>query len=217
MAAKQNIPTFVRGILQKLQLKTRQYCNLNVTQAFGNDSISYTFMDCKGVSATYQMIGTHNKNVPIVTIREGFNLYASIGYAIVGKKKKPVVSNISFQVFDMERLLFRAEWAEAPKEDKEHPQPHWHFHPYSQSETMEEKQPKGFADTLQSGFMNTLDEEEKMEKIDIADMHLTMDYNIASDPYEKVWDETRIQEWAYKTIDTLFEELDFVINKGHRV
>ena len=190
---------------------------MNVIQAFGNDSISYTFMDCKGVSATYQMIGTHDKNVPIVTIREGFNLYASIGYAIVGKKKKPVVSNISFQVFDMERLLFRAEWAEAPKEDMQHPQPHWHFHPYSQSETMEEKQPKGFAETLQSDFMNTLDEEEKMEKIDIADMHLTMDYNIASDPYEKVWDETRIQEWAYKTIDTLFDELDFVINKGHRV
>ncbi len=217
MAAKQNIPTFVRSILQKLQLKTRQYCNLNVTQAFGNDSISYTFMDNNGAFATYKMIGTHDKYVPIVTIREGFNLYASIGYAIVGKKKMPVVSNISFQVFDMERLLFRAEWAEAPKEDKQHPQPHWHFHPYSQSETMEEKLPKGFADTLQNGFMNTLDEEEKMEKIDIADMHLTMDYNIASDPYEKVWDETRIQEWAYKTIDTLFEELDFVINKGHRV
>ena len=217
MAAKQNIPTFVRSILQKLQLKTRQYCNLNVTQAFGNGSVSYTFMDNNGASATYKMIGTHDKYVPIVTIREGFNLYASIGYAIVGKKKKPVVSNISFQVFDMERLLFRAEWAEAPKEDKQHPQPHWHFHPYSQSETMEEKQPKGFADTLQSGFMNTLDEEEKMERIDIADMHLTMDYNIASDPYEKVWDETKIQEWAYKTIDTLFDELDFVINKGRRV
>ena len=42
-----------------------------------------------------------------------------------------------------------------------------------------------------------------------------MDYNIASDSYERPWDETRVQEWAYKTIETLFEELDFVINKGH--
>ena len=217
MAAKQNIPTFVRGILQKLQLKIGQYCNLDVRPEFGNDSISYTFMDSNGASATYRLIGTHDKYVPIVTIREGFNLYASIGCARMGKKKKPVVSSISFQVFDIERLLFRAEWAEEPKDDKQHPQPHWHFHPYSQSEAMEEKQPKRFADILQSGFMNTLDEEEKMEKIDIADMHLTMDYNIASDPYEKVWDETKIQEWAYKTIDTLFDELDFVINKGHRV
>ena len=69
---------------------------------------------------------------------------------------------------------------------------------------------------MESGFLNTLDEEEKKERIDITDMHLTMDYNIASDSYEKVWDETRIQEWAYKTIDTLFEELDFVISKGHK-
>ena len=78
-----------------------------------------------------------------------------------------------------------------------------------------EKQPKRFEETLQSGFINTLNEEEKTEKIDIADMHLTMDYNIASDSYERPWDETRVQEWAYKTIETLFEELDFVINKGH--
>lgn len=69
---------------------------------------------------------------------------------------------------------------------------------------------------MQGGFQNTLDEEEKKERIDIADMHLTMDYNIASAPYEKSWDETRVQEWAFKTIDTLFEELDFVISKGHK-
>lgn len=48
-------------------------------------------------------------------------------------------------------------------------------------------------------------------------MHLTMDYNIASDSYEIAWDETRLLEWAYKTIDTLFNELEFVISKGHKV
>ena len=51
------------------------------------------------------MVGTHDKYVPIIAIREGFNLYASIGYTINGKQKKPVVSSVSFQVFDMERLL----------------------------------------------------------------------------------------------------------------
>lgn len=216
MAAKQNTPTLVRGVLQKLKVRIGGYCNLNVRETYSKDSVSYTIMDYNASSATFQMVGTHDKYVPIVAIQEGFNLYASIGYTNMGKRKNPVVSSVSFQVFDMERLLFRAEWAEEPKEDMPHPQPHWHFHPYSQSDTKEEKQPKRFEDTLQGGFLNTLDEEVKKERIDIADMHLTMDYNIASDSYERPWDETRVQEWAYKTIDTLFDELDFVINKGHK-
>lgn len=217
MAAKQNKPALVRGVLQKLKGKIRQCCNLDVKETFGNDSVSYTFMDYNANSATYQMRSTHDKPVPIIAIREGFNLYASIGYTIMGKQRKPIVSSVSFQVFDMERLLFRAEWTEMPKKDMPHPQPHWHFHPYSQKGIKEEKQPKKFEDILQSGFLEDLDKEEEKERIDIADMHLTMDYNIASNPYEIVWDETRIQKWAYKTIDTLFDELDFVINKGHKV
>lgn len=216
MAAKQNTPTLVRDVLQKLKGRIGQHENLNMEEEYGSNSISYTLRDYNASSATFQMVGTHEKYVPIVAIREGFNLYASIGYTNMGKKKKLVVSSVSFQVFDMDRLLFRAEWTEEPKKDMLHPQPHWHFHPYSQSEIKEEKQPKRFEDTLQGGFQNTLDEEEKKERIDIADMHLTMDYNIASNPYEKSWDEIRIQEWAYKTIDTLFEELDFVISKGHK-
>lgn len=216
MAAKQNTPALVRGVLQKLKGEIGQYSNLNMEEEYGSDSVSYTLKDYNASSVTFQMVGAHGKYVPIVAIREGFNLYASIGYTNMGKKKKLVVSNVSFQVFDRERLLFRAEWAEEPKKDMPHPQPHWHFHPYSQSDTTEEKQPERFEETLQSGFMNTLDEEEKTDRIDIADMHLAMDYNIASDSYEKTWDETRVQEWAYKTIDTLFKELDFVINKGRK-
>ncbi len=216
MAAKQNTPAFVRGVLQKLKVKIEKYSNLDVKETFSSDSVSYTFMDYNVCSATFQMVGTHDTPVPIVPIREGFNLYASIGYTNMGKKKKAVVSSVSFQVFDMERLLLRAEWTEEPKKDMPHPQPHWHFHPYSQSGMKQETQPEKFEETLQNGFMNTLNEEEKTEKIDIADMHLTMDYNIASDSYEKPWDETRVQEWAYKTIDTLFDELDFVVNKGHK-
>ena len=214
MAAKQNIPAFVRGVLQKLKVEIGQYSNLDVKEMHSSDAVFYTFIDYS--VATFQMIGTHENPVPIVPIREGFNLYASIGYTNAGKKNNLVVSSVSFQVFDMERLLLRAEWTEEPKKDMPHPQPHWHFHPYSQSGIKQEKQPEKFEETLKSGFKNTLDEEEKTERIDIADMHLTMDYNIASDSYEKPWDETRVQEWAYKTIDTLFDELDFVINKGHK-
>ncbi len=216
MAAKQNTPAFVRGVLQKLKVKIGKYSNLDVKETFSSDSVSYTFMDYNVCSATFQMVGTHDTPVPIVPIREGFNLYASIGYTNMGKKKKAVVSSVSFQVFDMERLLLRAEWTEEPKKDMPHPQPHWHFHPYSQSGMKQEKQPEKFEETLKSGFKSTLDREEEKDRIDIADMHLTMDYNIASDSYEKPWDETRVQEWAYKTIDTLFDELDFVVNKGHK-
>lgn len=214
MAAKQNIPAFVRGVLQKLKLEIGQYSNLDVKEMHSSDAVFYTFIDY--AVATFQMIGTHETPVPIVPIREGFNLYASVGYTNVGKKNKLVVSSVSFQVFDMERLLLRAEWTEEPKKDMPHPQPHWHFHPYSQSGMKQEKQPEKFEEALKSGFKNTLDREEEKDRIDIADMHLTMDYNIASDSYEKPWDETRVQEWAYKTIDTIFKELDFVINKGHR-
>lgn len=212
MAAKQNTPTLVRGILQKLKVRIGQYGNLNMEEKYGSNSIFYTLRDYNACSVRFQMAGTHDKYIPIVAIREGFSLYASIGYTNRGKKKKPVVSSISFQVFDVERLLFRAEWTEEPKKDMPHPQPHWHFHPYSQSDTKEEKQPKKFEETLGSDFLSTLNE----EKIDIANMHLTMDYNIASDSYKRPWDETRVLEWAYKTIDTLFDELDFVINKGHK-
>lgn len=216
MAAKHNIPALVRGVLQKIKVELGQYSNLNMEEEYGSDSISYTLKDYNTSSVTFKMVGAHDKYVPTVAIREGFNLFVSIGYSDKGRKKKYIVSNISFQVFDMERLLFRAEWTEEPKKDMPHPQPHWHFHPYSQRCVNEEKQPKGFEKTLQGGFQETLNEEEKEEKIDIADMHLTMDYNIASDSYEKTWDETRVQEWAYKTIDTIFNELDFVINKGHK-
>ncbi len=216
MAAKQNTPAFVRGVLQKLKVKIGKYSNLDVKETYSSNSVSYTFMDYNVCSATFQMVGTHDTPVPIVPIREGFNLYASIGYTNMGKKKKAVVSSVSFQVFDMERLLLRAEWTEEPKKDMPHPQPHWHFHPYSQSGMKQEKQPEKFEETLGNGFKSTLDREEEKDRIDIADMHLTMDYNIASDSYEKPWDETRVQEWAYKTIDTLFDELDFVIDKGHK-
>lgn len=215
MAAKQNIPAFVRGVLQKLKLEIGQYSNLDVKEMHSSDAVFYTFIDY--AVATFQMIGTHETPVPIVPIREGFNLYASVGYTNVGKGNKLVVSSVSFQVFDMERLLLRAEWTEEPRKDMPHPQPHWHFHPYSQSGMKQEKQPEKFEEALKSGFKNTLDREEEKDRIDIADMHLTMDYNIASDSYEKPWDETRVQEWAYKTIDTIFKELDFVINKGHRI
>ena len=215
MAAKQNIPAFVRGVLQKLKLEIGQYSNLDVKEMHSSDAVFYTFIDY--AVATFQMIGSHETPVPIVPIREGFNLYASVGYTNVGKGNKLVVSSVSFQVFDMERLLLRAEWTEEPKKDMPHPQPHWHFHPYSQSGMKQEKQPEKFEEALKSGFKNTLDREEEKDRIDIADMHLTMDYNIASDSYEKPWDETRVQEWAYKTIDTIFKELDFVINKGHRI
>lgn len=217
MAAEQNNkPFLVSCVLQKLKQKIGLNSNLDMEKGYGSKSIFYTLKDNNACSATLQMVGTHGKYVPIVGIRKGFNLYVSIGYTIKEKKKKPVASSISFQVFDMERLLFRAEWAEDSKKDELHPQPHWHFHPYSQNGDKEEKQPEKFEDTLQNDFLSTLNEIEKKEKIDIADMHMTMDYNIASNPYEKSWDETRIREWANKTIDTLFDEIDFVINKGHK-
>ena len=105
MAAKQNTPTLVRGVLQKLKVRIGQSGNLNMEEAYGSNSISYTLRDYNASSATFQMVGTHGKYVPIVAIREGFNLYASIGYTNMGKKKKSAVSSVSFQVFDMERLL----------------------------------------------------------------------------------------------------------------
>lgn len=116
MAAKQNTPTLVRDVLQKLKGRIGQHENLNMEEEYGSNSISYTLRDYNASSATFQMVGTHEKYVPIVAIREGFNLYASIGYTNMGKKKKLVVSSVSFQVFDMDRLLFRAEWTEEPKE-----------------------------------------------------------------------------------------------------
>lgn len=42
MAAKQNTPAFVRGILQKLKVRIGRYSNLNVKETFGSDSVSYT-------------------------------------------------------------------------------------------------------------------------------------------------------------------------------
>lgn len=87
MAAKQNTPTLVRGVLQKLKVRIGQSGNLNMEEAYGSNSISYTLRDYNASSATFQMVGTHDKYVPIVAIREGFNLYASIGYTNMGKKK----------------------------------------------------------------------------------------------------------------------------------
>ena len=66
MAAKQNTPTLVRGVLQKLKVRIGQSGNLNMEEAYGSNSISYTLRDYNASSATFQMVGTHGKYVPIV-------------------------------------------------------------------------------------------------------------------------------------------------------
>lgn len=61
MAAKQNTPTLVRGVLQKLKVRIGQSGNLNMEEAYGSNSISYTLRDYNASSATFQMVGTHGK------------------------------------------------------------------------------------------------------------------------------------------------------------
>lgn len=102
MAAKQNTPTLVRGVLQKLKVRIGQDNNLNMEEEYGSNSISYTLRDYNASSATFQMVGTHGKYVPIVAIREGFNLYASIGYTNMGKKK-----NLLYRVFLFRYLIWK--------------------------------------------------------------------------------------------------------------
>ena len=40
MAAKQNIPAFVRVVLQKLKAKIGKYSNLDVKETYCNDSVA---------------------------------------------------------------------------------------------------------------------------------------------------------------------------------
>lgn len=54
MAAKQNTPTLVRGVLQKLKVRIGQDNNLNMEEEYGSNSISYTLRDYNASSATFQ-------------------------------------------------------------------------------------------------------------------------------------------------------------------
>lgn len=54
MAAKQNTPTLVRGVLQKLKVRIGQSGNLNMEEAYSSNSISYTLRDYNASSATFQ-------------------------------------------------------------------------------------------------------------------------------------------------------------------
>lgn len=166
---------------------------------FSSDlSLTFTLMDY--ANETISFVGAHGTSVPVVKIREGFYLYVSIGYVFIGKIKQ--LDNVSFQVFDSSRLLFRAEWNEKRKNDMIHPQPHWHFHPYIADNRNDDSDSSSFADMIaeNNGFKNQIKANEKYKKIDICDMHLPMDYNIAADPYSENWDEDRIKKWAYITI-----------------
>lgn len=69
MAAKQNTPTLVRGVLQKLKVRIGQSGNLNMEEAYGSNSISYTLRDYNASSATFQMVGTHGKYVRKQSLR----------------------------------------------------------------------------------------------------------------------------------------------------
>ena len=76
MAAKQNTPTLVRGVLQKLKVRIGQSGNLNMEEAYGSNSISYTLRDYNASSATFQMVGTwqicsdssHSRRLQLVCI-----------------------------------------------------------------------------------------------------------------------------------------------------
>lgn len=217
MVAKVDNPVFVRFIQQKLEANIGRKNLLTFDKSYARNSVSFRLLDYSGVSETRQMKGTHGKMVPVVAVRDQFYMYVSIGYTLIGKKDKKKLSSVSFQIFDSDRLIIRAEWNEENKNDEFHPQPHWHFHPYVEKDILTEERSESFRDTLNDGFMKQLELMENAPKVDVSDMHLTMDYNIAANPYNVEWDEDEVTKWAGKIIDSIFTELDFVISKGHKI
>jgi len=162
-------------------------------------------------------VTTHDRSVPVVRLKSGFYIYASMSFESDIKSRKREFSNLSMHFFDDSNLLFRAEIAN-PKyhhEETGHPQPHWHI-AGNRKKTVE-KQQNSFMEFVKDtdySFSDYVGDANEEDKFDCSRLHLAMNYcNLELVSF----DETTIRTWVKQCLKTINDEFSFLSTKSHAV
>lgn len=161
----------------------------------------------------------HGVSVPVVIMQNEFFLSCSVSFKPKGLKM--IFKSISLQFFDVEKLLFRAEWDnwEIKKEEsckgedvKQHPQPHWHL---GDSRTVGITE--NVADTFQTYIRNSSYKQfeaicREREKRDLNKLHffMKMEEGKTQPEYFDLTYEANFKEWLRETIRSVDTELSYL-------
>lgn len=188
-----------------------------------SDNVASMKWDEKG---SYQLISkppyvtkvtTHDRLVPVVKLRSGFYIYASMSFDSGFKSRKHEFSDLSMHFFDDCSLLFRAEIANPKFHHQEswHPQPHWHI-PGKRKEDVEKQQDsfKEFVIDSDISFSDYVDGANEAVKFDYGRLHLAMNYcklDLES------FDDSTIRTWIKQCLKSINDEFSFLAAKSHAV
>lgn len=158
----------------------------------------------------------HDRLVPVVKLRNGFYIYASMSFDSDIKSRKRELSNLSMHFFDDSSLLFRAEITNPKFHHQEigHPQPHWHV--AGNRKKVVEKQQDSFKDFVEDSdisFSDFVDDANEEAKFDYSRLHLAMNYcnlDLLS------FDESTIRTWIKQCLKTINDEFSFLSTKSHK-
>ena len=205
------------SVTQVPRLVNDLYCEIcqyseNVASMKWDERNSFLLMS-KPPYATKKTV--HDRLVPVVRLKSGFYIYASISFDSEGKSRKREFSNLSMHFFDEKNLLFRAEIANPKfhREETGHPQPHWHIAGNRQKKV--EKQQDSFeefvkeTDTSFTDFVGSTNDE---EKFDYSRIHLAMNY---SNLELESFDDSTIRSWIKQCLKTVNDEFAFISTKSH--
>jgi hypothetical protein len=129
--------------------------------------------------------GTNNKKIPVLLLTTGHWIHLSITFERknISQGQSHIIKGICLQVFnqdlDHNKMIFCAEWDNNDENRREHPQPHWHFHPCTEylyeDERINVKTFHEYLDLVQSkqGFQEELGYSYK-NKNNISKIHFAM-------------------------------------------
>ena len=161
----------------------------------------------------------HGVSVPVVKLLNDFFLSCSVSFK--HQEGSVIFKSISLQFFDINKLLFRAEWDnwEIKKEEKsdeedikQHPQPHWHLGESGEVGITEE-----VADTFQDYIHNSNYRQfeakiREREKRDLNKLHffMKMEEGKTQPEYFDLTYEANFKEWLRETIRSVDTELSYL-------
>ncbi len=201
----------------KSDTKLNQFC-LDIVKDYLGEDVKFVADIISSKEKSYHLSPTsgnwatrtnaHGKDEPVVRLNSGFYMSFSIGYKPNGNKIE--FKNISLQFFDIDSLLFRAEWDNwnikqedsAEHEDvKQHPQPHWHLADNKKGRT-ETKQVNSFSELVeQSSFSSFSRTEETSQEYDYSRLHFFMRMDGSNFPY--YYDLTREADFKLWLLETM--------------
>lgn len=161
----------------------------------------------------------HGLTVPVVRLQNDFFMSCSICFKPNGQKMD--FKSISLQFYDINKLLFRAEWdnweikkAESTEDEdiKQHPQPHWHLGDSSGIGVTEDVAQTFQVHIRQSSFKQFVEKSREREKRDLNKLHFFMniDNSVIQPSYCDLTKEKEFKHWLRETMRSVVQELSYL-------